>query len=240
MDVDSIQLAIALPVNCPIDLQLSHKGDRADNVPRIAKSIVSPIAQRVRLRIMSALQARSQASLEEFLKLPETEPASEYIDGKIYLKPMPKGKHSAIQTFLPPEINRIAIPQRIACAFTELRCSFGGRSLVPDISVFSWPRIPRDADGEIENAFEIQPDWTIEILSPDQSPIRVIDNILFCLNHGTELGWFIDPQERAIATFEPGKQPEIKQGTDRLPVLKALDGLLELSVEAVFGLLRLN
>ena len=36
-------------------------------------------------------------SLEEFLKLPETEPASEYIDGQIIQKPMPQGEHSVIQ-----------------------------------------------------------------------------------------------------------------------------------------------
>jgi Uma2 family endonuclease len=36
-------------------------------------------------------------SLEEFLALPETKPASEYLDGKIIQKPMPKGKHSTIQ-----------------------------------------------------------------------------------------------------------------------------------------------
>lgn len=36
-------------------------------------------------------------SLEEFLALPETKPASEYIDGQIYQKPMPQGKHSKLQ-----------------------------------------------------------------------------------------------------------------------------------------------
>ena len=35
-------------------------------------------------------------NLEEFLTLPETKPANEYIDGKIIQKPMPKGKHSTI------------------------------------------------------------------------------------------------------------------------------------------------
>jgi Uma2 family endonuclease len=35
----------------------------------------------------------SNLSLEEFLKLPETEPASKYVDGRIYQKPMPQGKH---------------------------------------------------------------------------------------------------------------------------------------------------
>jgi Uma2 family endonuclease len=60
-----------------------------------------------------------------------------------------------------------------------LRCTFGGRSLVPDIAVFEWSRIPLNANGEIENRFEIVPDWTIEILSPDQNPTRVINNICF-------------------------------------------------------------
>ena len=36
-------------------------------------------------------------TLEEFLKLPETKPASEYIDGQIVQKQMPQGKHSIIE-----------------------------------------------------------------------------------------------------------------------------------------------
>lgn len=36
-------------------------------------------------------------TLAEFLMLPETKPASEYIDGQIIQKPMPQGKHSIIQ-----------------------------------------------------------------------------------------------------------------------------------------------
>lgn len=188
---------------------------------------------------MSRLQSPAQLSLADFLELPETKPASEYIDGGIYQKPMPKGKHSVIQTFLVPTIDRVGISQRIARAFTELRCTFGGRSIVPDITVFSWQSIPIDENGEIENTFTIAPDWTIEILSPDQSSTRVINNILFCLNHGTELGWFIDPQERLIITFRPKQQPEIKQEQDSLPVLNSLADL-QLSVQDIFSCLRLN
>ena len=39
-----------------------------------------------------------KVSLSEFLQLPETEPASEYIDGEIIPKPMPQEKPSGIQT----------------------------------------------------------------------------------------------------------------------------------------------
>ena len=188
---------------------------------------------------MSLVLSPPNLSLTEFLQLPETKPASEYIDGNIYQKPMPKGKHSRLQTYLVTEINRVATPKHLACAFTELRCSFGGRSLVPDITVFSWERIPLDENGEIKNEFEISPDWTIEILSPGQSSTRIINNILFCLNQGTKLGWFIDPQERLIIIFRPGVQPEVKENQDILPVLSFLEDF-QLSVQDVFSWLSLN
>ena len=35
-------------------------------------------------------------TLEEFLRLPEIKPASEYIEGQIIQKPIPQGKHSRI------------------------------------------------------------------------------------------------------------------------------------------------
>lgn len=104
-------------------------------------------------------------TLEKFLPLPETEPASEYIDGLIIQKPMPRGEHSVIQTELAPAINSIVKPRQIARAFTELRCTFGGRSIVPDISVFLGERIPRKENGEIANVFSIAPDWSISKMS---------------------------------------------------------------------------
>jgi hypothetical protein len=119
-------------------------------------------------------------TLEEFLKLPETEPASEYINGRIVQKPMPQGEHSALQTELSPAINSVVRVQKIARAFSELRCTFGGRSIIPDVSVFLWSRIPPKDNGEVANVFSIVPDWTIAILSPDQSQTKVTKNIWRC------------------------------------------------------------
>ena len=184
------------------------------------------------------IQSPSTRSLTDFLAMPETQPASEYMGGQIYHKPMPKGKHSTLQSRLVAAINEIAIPQQLAHGFTELRCTFGGRSIVPDISVFQWQRIPLNADGEIENTFEIAPDWVIEILSPEQSPSRVIDKIVFCLNHGTQLGWLIDPQEKLAIVFKPMQHPESKEGLDILPT--ALLGDWQLSAADVFAWLTLK
>lgn len=157
-------------------------------------------------------------TLEEFLKLPETEPASEYIDGHIIQKPMPQGEHSVIQAELTTAINTIVKPQKIARAFPELRCTFGGRSTVPDVAVFIQERIPRQENGRVANIFAIAPDWTIEILSPDQSQTKVTKNILHCLKYETQMGWLIDPEEQSVFVYLPDQPTDVFDAPDaRLP-----------------------
>jgi Uma2 family endonuclease len=46
---------------------------------------------RVELFTISSIQSPPKISLEEFLLLPETKPASEYVDGEIYQKDLPQG-----------------------------------------------------------------------------------------------------------------------------------------------------
>lgn len=178
-------------------------------------------------------------TLEEFLKLPETKPASEYIDGRIIQKTMPQGKHSKLQGKLVTSINQIVEDQKIALAFPELRCTFGGRSIVPDVSIFAWDRIPVDENGDIANVFPICPDWTIEILSPDQSPTKVTGKILHCLNNGCQMGWLIDPDERSLLIYPSGQQPEFLQETDELIPIPSLAANFQQTVGDIFEWLKL-
>lgn len=182
----------------------------------------------------STTKPLTQLTLEEFLAQPETKPASEYINGRIYQKPMPQGEHSTLQGRLLAAINQVGIPEKIAHAFPELRCTFSGSAIVPDITVFEWQHIPRQPNGRIANKFEIHPDWVIEILSPDQSPSRVIRKITFCLKHGTKLGWFIEPEDESVMIFLPNQLPDVKYGDEKLPVLDVL-GDWQLSVADVFS-----
>ncbi|MBW4487367.1 MAG: Uma2 family endonuclease [Trichocoleus desertorum ATA4-8-CV12] len=177
-------------------------------------------------------------TLEEFLQLPETEPASEYINGAIIQKSIPKGRHSRLQGKIGAAVNQTAEEQQIAYAFPELRCSFGGRSLVPDLAVFQWQHIPFTTNAEVPDNFELPPDWTIEILSPEQKANKVIGNILHCLEYGCRLGWFVDPDDLSILIFLPKQQPSLLQEEDVLPVLPEID--LALTVEQVFGWLKMG
>jgi Uma2 family endonuclease len=179
----------------------------------------------------------SRISLSEFLDLPDTKPASEFINGQIIQKPMPQGEHSRIQWKLCTVINQVAEANRIACAFPELRCLCGRDATVPDITVFRWERIPLTETGRIANRFEIPPDWTIEILSPGQSQTLVMTKILNCLANGTKLGWLIDPGESAILVISPDRRVDILTGDSQLTVLEGIE--LVLTPTEIFSWLKL-
>lgn len=174
-----------------------------------------------------------KTTLEEFLQLPETKPAGEFINGEITQKPMPQGEHSRLQSKISTAINEVAEASKTAYAFPELRCTFGGNSIVPDISVYRWDRIPLKSSGRVANRFEIPPDWVIEILSPDQSQTKVLSKVLHCIQQGSELGWLIDPEENSVIAVYPGQRVELLSGDARLPVIDGIN--LELTVEDVFS-----
>ncbi|MGB7086817.1 MAG: Uma2 family endonuclease [Phormidesmis sp.] len=177
--------------------------------------------------------------LSAFLAMPETKPASEYIHGQIIQKPMPQGKHSRLQGKLAAAINHTLEAPRIACAFPELRCTFAGRSIIPDVSVFTWPHIPVDENGDVANEFNRYPDWMIEVLSPAQNSIQVIDKILHSLSHGTQMGWLIEPEARLILTYPQAQQPRsFEEGPDLL-LVPAFAEPVKLTASDVFSWLGL-
>ncbi|MFN5925097.1 MAG: Uma2 family endonuclease [Pseudanabaena sp.] len=177
-------------------------------------------------------------SIEEFLTLPETKPASEYIDGQIYQKPMPQGQHSTFQAEIVTSINLIGKPQKLAFAFPELRCNFGDISIVPDIAVMRWANIPFLPNKRVANQILVPPDWIIEILSPDQSPLRLMNKISSAITNGSEIGWLISPAQDFIMVYEGDRFPEKMSGKDILPVLDILNW--QVTVDDIFNLLCLG
>jgi len=107
---------------------------------------------------------------------------------------------------------------------------------VPNVCVFQWARIPRDEDGEIANTFDAAPDWTLEILSPDQSPTKVINTILHCLDHGCEMGWMLNPEEKEITVFPAHSRSRMFaiDSSEPIPV-PDFSGALVLTTAEIFG-----
>jgi Uma2 family endonuclease len=174
-------------------------------------------------------------TLQEFLTLPETKPASEYIDGKIIQKPMPKGRHRILQSEFVATVNSTLRKTGIATGFTEFRCTFGGRSVVADIAVFENSRIPRTENDEIGDIFTSAPDWTIEILSPDQRVTKVLKNITHYIAHGSQMGWAIDPDDRSIIVCQSGQDLKVIDEAGLLLPVPVFASAIQLTLDNVFG-----
>ncbi|MEL7354197.1 MAG: Uma2 family endonuclease [Cyanobacteria bacterium P01_A01_bin.116] len=177
-------------------------------------------------------------TLDAFLSMPETKPASEFIDGKIIQKPMPQTRHGRIQLKLAVAINEALEDKKIASAFPELRCTFGGRSIVPDIGVLTWERLPLDEDHKLDDTFKGHPDWAIEILSPQQNATKVVKKLFHSLEYGTQMGWLIIPEDSSIMVCPKGKQPQIFEEEKQVLPVPAFAEAVRLTHGDVFGWLQ--
>jgi Uma2 family endonuclease len=191
---------------------------------------------------MTTTQLQS-ITLESFLKESyiDDSPAWEYLDGEIKRKLMPKIHHSRLQLKLASKIESVAEKGQIALALPELRCNFGDRSIVPDIAVVYWDKIPYNDQGEVENtAISFPPDWTIEILSPKQAMTPIIDKIIHCLEYGCQLGWLIVPDDRSVLVFKPNHTPKVYQinSLENLPVLDKI--AINLTAADIFAWLKMK
>ena len=128
-------------------------------------------------------------------------------------------------------------PRRLGETFPELRCTFAGRSIIPDVVFLLDEHIETDEDGEILDPTLRPPDIHVEIVSPDQSVRKCREKLVFSTANGCPLGWLIDPKRRTVHVYRPGRRPE------RLPA----DGVLEgdpvlpgyrLPVAELFGWLK--
>jgi Uma2 family endonuclease len=177
-------------------------------------------------------------TLAEFLKLPETKPALEFINGRIIQKVPPKFRHSVLQTEIVTQINRRTMGRKVGLAAVELRCTFAGRSIVPDVSYFRWDRIQFDEHGEpIDDVF-LPPDFAVEVLSPDQSEPATVAKLRFAVAHEMKLGWLVNPSTRTVKVFRPGKPVRVCRGTAVLNAGRLVGGF-RCTVDELFGWLKI-
>src|SRR5579872_3432835 len=169
--------------------------------------------------------ASQDLTLDEFLRLPEEKPALEYVDGVVGQKVSPKLHHGIIQTELAQRVNAAARPGKVAAAVTEVRATFGGQSVVPDVSVFRWDRIPRKPSGEASEDVFIPPDIAIEIVSPSQSVNAMIRRCRWYVASGVEIALLVDPADRSVLAFLAGGVVHEWRGEDRIDLDGVVPGL---------------
>jgi Uma2 family endonuclease len=158
----------------------------------------------------SPARVDNMLTLEEFLRMPEIDehPYLEYIDGRIEAKVSPQKKHGLLEKRLMNHIDAYSELHELGQTFPELRCTFAGRSIIPDVVFLLDQHIETDERGEILDPTLRPPDIHVEIVSPDQSVRKCREKLIFSTANGCALGWLIDPGRKTVSVYRPGRGPE--------------------------------
>lgn len=178
-------------------------------------------------------------TLEAFLKRPEIEeaPVQEFINGRIEYKAVPQKKHALVTKKIVSAFDAFAESRGIGESFPELRCTYLGRSIVPDVAFLLEAHIEYDEIGEPINQTLRPPDIHVEIVSPDQSLKICREKLAHSTSHGCALGLLIDPERKAIEVYRPGIEVEQLPPDGAILGDPVLPGF-RLEVAEVFGWLQ--
>jgi Uma2 family endonuclease len=193
------------------------------------------------LTMASPARVGNTISLEEFLRLPEIDehPYLEYIDGRIEAKVSPQKLHGLLTKELMIHVDAYANPRQLGTTFLELRCTFAGRSIIPDVVFFLDEHIEIDERGVVLNPTLRPPDIHIEIVSPDQSIRKCREKLVFSRANGCRLGWLIDPERSTVHVYRPGRPAKRLPGDGVLEGDPILPGY-RLPVAELFGWMKLR
>lgn len=171
-------------------------------------------------------------TLDQFLEIPEQEPALEFdSDGTIHEKMSPNTEHGALQAHLAHLLLSwidIDPGRRRGYVYTELRTNVAGASKLPDVAFYRH----RPPESARKHALEVA-DAGVEILSPRDDLEEQRAKCQWYVDHGAQAALLVDPSQRAVTRFESVGQVEVFSSGDTLVLLPGL----ELALEDVFAVL---
>jgi len=179
-------------------------------------------------------------TLAQFLRLPEIKPALEFIGGRIIQKMSPRYIHSKLGQTLWLWVYQFTAVHGLGETFQELRCTFGGESLVPDLAYFAPGRTPADAEGKyLDRGSDHAPDLLIEILSPGQTVKALSRRLTRCVSKEVRLAWLVRPKVQSVLVFRPGRPPVELGSGDELDGEDVLPGF-RLALDEMFAWLAVG
>jgi Uma2 family endonuclease len=139
--------------------------------------------------------------------LPETEPETEWIDGRAVQKVSPTYSHARLQMLIAFALDAWASAGDDGRVGTEWRFRIAPpgeivRPLVPDVAYLSYDDLPRDAPPSDSEVPLGAPTVAVEVLSPDDRPRNVEHKVRTYLAAGCRAVWLVDPLATTIAVHD--------------------------------------
>ena len=138
---------------------------------------------------------------EELLQLPKDGNKYEVVDGELVVSPGAGLRHEEVIMLLGSHLTRFVRERRLGRVFgsNALYVLASGNKRGPDLSFVAAGRL--DAPGVSRVFPQLAPDLAVEVVSPTDSPQRILDKVGEYLEAGVRLVWVIDPDNRRAVIY---------------------------------------
>jgi Uma2 family endonuclease len=158
--------------------------------------------------------ATKTPAVEEFLRTGDND-RSEYAQGEKWEKPLPNQYHGDLQLGLGSALRQYGRESGNGKAISEWHHRFGPeddkRIYVPDLAFVCVPK-----NTQVPDYADRASDVMIEILSPSELASRFTAKVQFYLQNGAQSVWVVDPEERRVDVYSPGKPMRTFRENDTL------------------------
>lgn len=163
-----------------------------------------------------ATAAAAFVTFAEFEQLPDS-PGSrlELHHGEVVNVPPPIHSHKVLQRQIRRALESALPPSLIV--ETEVGFKLGQQEYrIADIAVLKseiWNNVPRGG------YLEIAPEVSIEVLSPSNTALEMLDKEQLCLENGCREFWIVDPRKQTVRISTPTGHFSIYKAGDQIPLL---------------------
>jgi len=140
--------------------------------------------------------------------LPETKPATEWVNGRALQKVSPQRRHALAQSVFIASLYAWAIREgsgRVGIEW-EFRIAPPGevrRPLVPDVAYLSYNRVAYTSENDADIP-RVAPDVVVEVLSPGDRPADVEEKVRVYLAAGTKVVFLVDTEAQEVTVRTVG------------------------------------
>lgn len=108
-----------------------------------------------------------------------------------------------------------------------------GATRSPDASWVSQEQMAGVSDQQLDKFLPLCPDFVVEILSPTDSLPKTLEKMNEYIANGAKLGWLINPRDKQVLVYRPGRAVQILENPSSLQGDPELPGFV-LNLDAVW------
>lgn len=164
-------------------------------------------------------------TLEEFERLPDDESRTELVRGRLVREPPAGMDHGQLATQLTALISLFVDRHALGEVFTAdtgfVLFEEPPTVRAPDVAFVSRDRLPPPE--ESIGFGRLAPDLAVEIISPSNTAIEILEKAEDYLEAGTRLVWVVEPRRRSVTVYRSRteiqmlRENEVLEGYDVLP-----------------------